>query len=318
MNTPVLFLVFNRPDTTRMVFEAIRNARPSRLYVAADGPRRNVPSDIDNCETTRTVATQVDWPSDLKTLFRTSNLGCKVGVATAIDWFFENEEEGIILEDDVVPVAGFFPYCEELLNRYRLDQRVSLISGHNLAGTQQSPYSYVFSNYQHIWGWASWRRAWADYDMEMKEWPSWRDGGGLNRISARDPPFNSYWRHVFDTTHRGAIDTWDYQWQFANWRLGRLAILPRASLIQNVGFRSDATHTKEPEPAHLRALGSQELTFPLVHPPQLAPSPQVEAMIGRTFFGITWRRYWFLQLKRLPILGPAVARVHKMLRKATP
>ncbi len=170
MRSPVLFLVFNRPDSTRKVFDAIRSARPPKLYITADGPRPDRPAEAKLCSEVRAIASAVDWPCEVKTLFRESNLGCKAGVSSGITWFFSHEDEGIILEDDVLPVPTFFNFCDEMLERYRDDARVSMISGCNLISNHFSPkQSYFFSRYNLIWGWATWRRAWQHYDVAMTQ-----------------------------------------------------------------------------------------------------------------------------------------------------
>ncbi len=190
MQSPILLLVFNRPDTTRQVFETIRAARPPRLYVAADGPRPGRAGEAERCAEVRELTTQIDWPCELKTLFRNENLGCKIGVSSAIDWFFQNEPEGIILEDDVVPLPSFFLYCDVLLDRYRNDIRVGVISGSNLVSNHlMLEESYFFSRYNHIWGWASWRRAWDHYDVTMASWPEWRNNRGLQNIPGSNKLF---------------------------------------------------------------------------------------------------------------------------------
>ena len=208
MKSPLLFLVFNRPKTTRQVFEAIRAERPTKLYVAADGPRQNRQDEPERCEEVRRVATNVDWPCEVKTRFSDHNFGCKAGVSNGINWFFENEEEGVILEDDILPLPSFFAYCDELLERYRHDDRVAMISGCNLISSYYKPNeSYFFSRIPHIWGWASWRRAWQHFDISMNTWPVWRDQGGLEYFSAGNKLVNSYWRHKFNEVYNGKIDT---------------------------------------------------------------------------------------------------------------
>src|SRR5688572_20529443 len=170
LNTPVLFLIFNRPAVTKQVFEAIREMRPTRLYIAADGPRPAIPNELDNCRKAREAALAVDWECQVKTLFRDKNLGCGRGPSTAITWFFEHETEGIILEDDCMPSPSFFSYCAELLARYRDDTRIMHIAGTNLEKPQQrdQEHSYHFSNFTYCWGWATWRRAWKFHDFDMK------------------------------------------------------------------------------------------------------------------------------------------------------
>jgi hypothetical protein len=177
---PVLFLVFNRPDTTRDVFQTIRRARPPRLCVAAYGPRQDRQGERERCESVREIATDIDWPCELHTLFRTTNLGSEMAVSGGISWFFQHEAEGIILEDDVLPDPTFFRFCGELLERYRLEAKVMMISGNYLLGPKQRPAtSYYFSRYTHIWGWASWRRAWSRYDRAMSQWPTLRSSNFL-------------------------------------------------------------------------------------------------------------------------------------------
>lgn len=241
----VLFLVFNRPDTTVKVFEAIRAARPSRLYVAADGPRQSRPAEAAVVEKVRQIATQVDWPCEVTTLFRENNLGCKKAVSSAIDWFFEHEQEGIILEDDCLPHADFFPYCAQLLERYRDDDRVGFIAGTafcdlRASGLTWADEDYVYARYPSVWGWASWRRAWKDYDVSLSSWPQRRNDVLTlthNRKLARIQ------EKLFDRVHAGEIDTWDYQVSYMLWSTSRLVVVPRLNLVENVGFGPDATHT---------------------------------------------------------------------------
>ena len=265
MLSPILFLVFNRPAPTAQVFAAIRAARPPRLYVAADGARSNRPGEEQRCEQTRRVATAVDWPCEVKTLFREKNLGCKQAVSQALDWYFECEEEGVVLEDDCVPDPSFFRYCDELLEYHRNDDRVALISGDNFQfGRMYGESSYYFSRYCHIWGWASWRRAWRRYDRDINAWPAFRDNGGLERVFGTRPREVRYWRRILDEVHQGKIDTWDYQWNFAVWAQSMLTILPQKNLVKNIGFGVDATHTTgRSKFADMRA---EKLDFPLRHP----------------------------------------------------
>jgi len=265
VNAAVLFLVFNRPDTTAQVFETIREARPPRLYVAADGPRASRAGEAERCAQVRSIATQIDWPCEVHTLFRQENLGCKRAVSGAIDWFFENEEEGIILEDDVLPQPGFFRFCEELLARYRDDHDVSMISGCNLLGdAYEAPASYFFSRYMHIWGWASWRRAWAHYDVGMTGWGTPQSLAQLDKVLHGRQHAVRYWRSIFDRVRANEIDTWDYQWVHAGWANDMIAIIPARNMVRNLGFGADATHTTGEAPHEV--LEAKNISFPLTHP----------------------------------------------------
>ena len=278
MRSPILFLVFNRPDTTAKVFERIRAAKPPRLYVAADGPRAGRTGELEACRQVRDIATQVDWPCELKTLFQERNLGCKIGVSTGISWFFEQEPEGVILEDDVLPDPSFFGYCDELLEKYRFDERVGMISGSNLISSRvECGESYFFSKIPLIWGWAAWRRSWQPYDVTLKNWPLWDRRGGLQKLFPNKPLVISYWRDAFNRVFDGKLNTWDYQLMFTRWSNGGLTIIPKNNLTDNLGYGANATHTSQHKPACLLDSPVVELKFPLIHP------AQIEAIDARDF-----------------------------------
>jgi len=288
MNSPVLFLVFNRPSTTKQVFEAIRAARPPRLYVAADGPRAGRSGEAQLCDQVRAIATAVDWPCEVKTLFRDSNLGCKMGVSTGIDWFFENEPEGIILEDDVLPLPSFFPYCDELLERYRHDDSVWMVSGSNLIpGQIPLEESYFFSQNALIWGWASWRRAWQHYDVRMQAWPKLKQEGWLKSVFPGQPLLISHWTYLFDELYAGKRDTWDYQCAYTCWLTNSVTITPAQNLTENLGFGEAATHTSSQKPDFLLEAIPADLSFPLIHPTSLAPNAKADLMVFEKVHGIT-------------------------------
>lgn len=289
MRSAVLFVVFNRPETTREVFGAIRAARPPRLYVAADGPRAGRRGEAERSAEVRGIATAVDWPCEVNTLFRDRNLGCKMGVSGAIDWFFDHEDEGIILEDDVLPLPGFFEFCDELLARYRDDEQVAMISGCNLISNRMAARdSYFFSRYTHIWGWASWRRAWRHYDVALTDWPRWRDSGGLERVGGNNMLFSGYWRKVFNAVHAGKIDTWDYQWTFACWRAGGLSVISGFNQTTNLGFGTDATHTTAAAPQFVLDSPVRALDFPLTHPTSVVRNGAADQLLTQVVYGITW------------------------------
>jgi hypothetical protein len=243
LQTAVLFLVFNRPHTTTQVFEAIRKAKPPRLYVAADGPRVNREGEAEMCGRVRAIATAVDWPCEVKTMFRGKNLGCKHAISGGITWFFEHEEQGIILEDDCLPHPDFFTFCETLLDRYATNDRVSVITGNNFQnGRQRGGASYYFSKYNHCWGWASWRRAWQHYQGDMPFWPEWSQSDAW-RKQTPDPVERHYWRKIFERVRAGQIDSWAYPWTASVWYQDGLTASPNVNLVSNIGFGPDSTHT---------------------------------------------------------------------------
>jgi hypothetical protein len=282
--SPVLFVIFNRPDTASCVMEAIRAAGPTRLYVAADGPRDGNGED-QRCEEARRIATEVSWQCEVKTLFRARNLGCRLGVSTAIDWFFEHEEEGIILEDDCVPSQSFFRYCGELLERFRHDERIMHISGSNFQqGRSVTPYSYYFSRYPHCAAWASWRRAWRLYDSDMSLWVNYRLSQALRSWGDGDPTFTSYWTEIFDQIARNEPDSWAYRWTFTCWAHHGLTCLPVRNLVTNIGFGPDATHTKNANGSGAR-LPREELEFPLRHPSLVVRNVEADSFTQTHHFG---------------------------------
>jgi hypothetical protein len=266
LNTAVLFLVFNRLDTTKQVFEAIRQAKPPRLYVAADGARDNKEGEPEKVQAVRDYIMQnIDWECEVKTLFLEQNLGCKYAVSGAISWFFENEEQGIILEDDCLPSQSFFWYCEELLLRYKDDMRVWHISGDNFQnGIQRGEASYYFSKFNHIWGWASWANRWKAYDPEMRTFEKFKTWGKLKSVFS-DKQDQDYWFSIFNQVFQGKIDTWDYQWTYTVLSNNGLSVLPNENLISNIGFGPEATHTKSLDSEHSK-IPRFELSKNIKHP----------------------------------------------------
>ena len=240
---PVLFLTFNRPESTAAVFDAIRRFGPDKLYLAADGGRSGIRGEPEACEAVRKIITAVDWPCEVKTLFRDENLGCKLAVSGAIDWFFRHEEEGVILEDDCLPSEEFFDFCAQMLLRYRENDAIWMVTGNNLqAGRARGTASYYFSKYTHIWGWATWRRAWANYSVDMDFWPEMRLRDQWKNLFDL-PPERYHWQRIFDRSYQGKIDTWDYAWMATVWLNDGLTVTPNANLVRNIGLGCDATHT---------------------------------------------------------------------------
>lgn len=260
--TPVLFLVFNRPDTTKRVFEEIRKARPKQLFIAADGPRNSEEKKKTDA-IRKGILKDIDWPCKVKTLFRNNNLGCKYAVSGAIDWFFENVEQGIILEDDCLPSQSFFRLCQELLEKYKDDERIMHLSGTNVNSISPINESYFFAYNYNVWGWATWRRAWKKYDLGIKLWPRIRDSEmlGIFTINALEKWLT---KKTMDRVFKGEIDTWDYQWWFSCIANGGLAIIPKENMIKNIGLtrgtHMNSSDTKKSLPLH-------EINFPLVHNP---------------------------------------------------
>lgn len=263
LQTPVLFLVFNRLDTTKQVFGAIRQAKPPRLYVASDGARSDREGELEKVQEVRDYITNnIDWDCEVKTLFREQNLGCRVAVSGAIDWFFEKEEQGIILEDDCLPDQSFFEFCESMLNHYCQDKRIMLVTGTNdLIDWKSDIQSYHFSYYGSIWGWASWRRAWKYYDAEMSLWENNEIKNRIRDVLVDEKQYK-YREKICEKTYKGEINSWGYVWTFSRLLQSGLSIVPSINLISNIGFGEDATHTKSSK-SSLANFVKKPMQFPL-------------------------------------------------------
>jgi hypothetical protein len=218
--------MFNRPEETLVVFNAIREAKPSRLYIAQDGPRTK-DGELELCDKTRQIILKIDWDCEFKTLIRTNNLGCKIAVSEAISWFFENEKEGIILEDDCLPSNDFFKFCDDNLERYRYDNRIGHISGSNFQFGNKfgSSDSYYFSKLFDIWGWATWRRVWLHYDVNMENL-DFAIKYDFYKSVTDNSYFKNYFYGVLQDVKDNKINTWDYQYTFQNSIQGFLSIFP--------------------------------------------------------------------------------------------
>lgn len=262
MKSAVLFLIFNRPDTTQVVFDEIRKAKPPRLYVAADGPRVSREGEFDICLQTRSIVESIDWECDVKTLFRKGNLGCRVAVSSAIDWFFENEEEGIILEDDIVPAPEFFEFCDLMLDRYRDKPRVMMVAGFNPLGAGVESSQYFFSQNPTIWGWATWRSRWLQYDVEMSEWSP----NVFTKLMKHKLPLyvQEYFLDAYQKTKDNLLNTWDYQWTLQIQLRDGLVVKPVANLITNIGVMG--THSGTVDKNHYVPLG--RLAIPEIQLPK--------------------------------------------------
>jgi hypothetical protein len=242
-NTPILFLLFNRPDTTQLVFNEIRKIKPKYLYISADGPRKNNNSDIIKCKKTREIIDQIDWNCKVHTVFREENFGCGNAMSKAITWFFSKVEKGIILEDDCIPSPSFFTFCEKMLIKYNNDKRITHVNGTSYV-VKDSQDTYYFSKYYHVWGWATWKRAWINYSFNMPSYPKFKAENQIQNIFSNQV-IQNFWISCFDMVHSHKIDTWDYQWVYANLVSGGVSIMPYVNLVSNIGFNNEATHTKD-------------------------------------------------------------------------
>lgn len=301
-------LVFNRPATTQRVLQAVRQAKPSRLYVAADGPRLGNLNDQLQSKLVRQLFDNIDWPCEVHTRFLRENLGCRMAVSSAISWFFDNEEQGIILEDDTVPNDDFFAFCDEMLNRYKEDERVFSVSGSSLAQPWlKTSLSYVYSRYVCVWGWASWRRAWSRYDESMADWPKIR--ASKDSLPLMPSGFaKHYWSLVFDLVYSRSIGTWDHQWVYAHWKHKGFSILPTKNMVLNLGFGDGATHTSGAAPDYVQTMKHCQVASPYLGPDRVADSRELEQVLSRHVHKVGLLAYLKLAVRKFP-------KVFKFLKK---
>ncbi len=275
-----LLIAFNRPKETKEVFDAIRNAKPRKLYIATDGARITHPNDTILLEETRKIFDNIDWECEVKTLHSEVNQGCKVAVSSAIDWFFKHEEVGIILEDDCKPSLSFFHFCDEMLNRYRDDNRVMQISGSHLVSNHNShyPYSYYFTRLNDIWGWATWRRAWKHFSLDMPNYLEFKKGSNLQNYGLK-PEITKWLQSYLDDTYFNDSRIWSIQWTYAMIVNNGLSINPSSNLVENIGFTKDGTGANSSFNSFnlynnfkIQSMGN------ISHPPFILPSSCLESL----------------------------------------
>jgi len=295
---PILFLIFNRLDTTKQVFEKIRSVKPRYLYIASDGPRSSKFNENQIVKEVRTwILENIDWDCEYKLLFRENNLGCGIAVSTAINWFFENVEMGIILEDDCLVDLSFFRFSEELLYKYKYDTKITSICSSNTIGYSSDTNSYTFSKYSLIWGWATWKRAWNKYDFNIESWPALKANKWLKSIN-KSFRFYHYWTHVFDTCYEKRVNTWDYQWNFTSFLNEGLSIIPHINLVRNIGIGINQTH--QVDERYSKYL-EQEIKFPLKHPQYISINYKVDIELEKKIFSLSFTDLIIIFIKKIPL-----------------
>jgi hypothetical protein len=286
---PILIIGFNRPAHLKVLIDRLREIAPTQIYVALDGSRPDREGEREKVAACRELIHNIDWPCTVKTNFQETNLGCGLGVSTAITWFFEQVDRGIILEDDIIPDPSFFPYCTELLDRYAVDPSVFAISGCNFvpAEFQSRPVeSFRFSQVPHIWGWATWKDRWQLYSLEISGWRERLPVHKLWTKSGGNIPGTVYWAGTFELLARKEVDTWDGQLVYCSMVNNALTATSNVNLIQNIGFDGEATHTLE-DRDELQPVRSMD--FPLVFPTRVQVDSKADAWTRRNHFRATWR-----------------------------
>ena len=304
LDMPVVFFVFNRPDTTELVFKEIAKVKPEKLFVVSDGPRLHKPGEVERVREAREIIERVDWDCKVIKKYSESNLGCKVAISSGLDWVFDQVSEAIILEDDCLPTPSFFRFCQEMLIKYRDDARVGMISGDNFQfNNSTSEFDYYFSRYCHIWGWATWKRAWQYYDVNIASWPALKNSKFLSTILSSKSNIE-HWEKSFDMVFNCQLDTWDHQWTLACWQNQMVSIMPRVNLISNLGFGNQATHTHGI--SIYSKMKTKEIQFPIRHPMLIEVDQDADAYTAKNMFSTSIFRkilrrtvlpYWYKLIK---------------------
>ncbi|MDX2188503.1 MAG: nucleotide-diphospho-sugar transferase [Bacteroidota bacterium] len=303
---PILFLIFNRPECTKVVFEQIKNIKPIKLYIAADGPRASVPDDIFNCKEARSIIENVDWNCNVKLLLREQNLGCGKAVSEAISWFFSFEKMGVILEDDTLPNPSFFEFCNTMLIKYESNDKVMHINGTNygIKSVLESRSTYYFTKYMICWGWATWSKSWEKYNFKIDEVLKYNDKKNELKKLFYSSNEKAFWNNSIEKVRQNKIDTWDIQWAMTIWINAGFCIQPNYNLVSNIGFdSSNATHTKEYDP--LMSNLSTELLPTIIHPEQLIIDQKADELLFKKLY-LRWLpqrnyllHYTFLKIKEI-------------------
>lgn len=296
LHTPIAFFIFKRPKETSLVFETIRNIKPKVLFIVADGPRNTDEQVL--CEQTRKIVEVIDWPCRVFRNYSDTNLGCKARVSSGLDWVFKNTDKAIILEDDCLPDQSFFIFCQEMLNKYKGNEEIMHIGGLNIQDDKSLVIeSYYFSQIAQIWGWATWRRAWQKYDVNMMDWPQIKKERKLHNI-LEDSPTVDYFEYLFQRMYSHELDTWDVAWTYACMKTAGLSIVPSKNLIKNIGFGEGATHTKANK-GNLGGMSTSRIEFPLIHPQKIEINRRSDKQVFKRVFGIQSRYgqrvLWFIK-----------------------
>lgn len=299
LNTPILFIIFNRFETTKQSFQKIKKAKPKQLFIAADGPRDFIEGEVHICnKTIQYVLQNIDWDCEINTKLEETNIGCKKNVIEAISWFFHHVEKGIILEDDILCTDQFFSFCDELLETYKNDPEIMLISGTNFISPRKFEISesYIFSNYANTWGWATWRRAWDGYDSEILDWEKPEVRLELSLYLKKEE--FKFFSNLFDKID-DFKQAWDYQWWFHRFKQKGVGIIPSTNLIKNIGFDQYATHTKD-VPERVKNPIMNTFTFPLRHPITKEINTKYDKLISKQ--GYTIKNISLLNLLKRKVL----------------
>lgn len=325
MESPILFIAFKRLDTTKKVFEAILDVQPKKIYIAIDGPRNL--KEFNEVESVRAYISNkiehIKWDCKIKTKFNEKNLGIGFGATNAIDWFFENEKKGIILEDDCVPNKSFFSFCDEMLNYFENEKRVGMVEGFNPFPRIPINHSFFFSKYTLCWGgWATWRDRWSLHDVFTNDWPLTKNTNFLRQFSNNKKQVATYWSLVFDAIHKKTNFSWDTRLSYAFFKKRMLSIIPRKNIVDNIGYGNEgATNTYLPKPHYIEELKKEELEFPLIYPKDFIIMEEWDELIEKVLFDINYKTITRLTIgnlirsnRMLKLFYPYISKLYKIYK----
>jgi hypothetical protein len=304
MNTPVLILVYNRPFQTKVLIDSLRKIRPKKIFISSDGPKINTLDAKQNHEV-KNILKKINWTKEIKLNYMNKNYGCKEAVSRGIKWFFSKVKMGIILEDDCIPNKDFFFFTQKMLNKYKNNKNIYVVSGNNFLDNKvKINESYYFSKYNHCWGWATWARAWKNYDKNLHKWNSFKKSKSWKNkfiISLE----RKYWERIFNLCYKKKIDSWAYPWLYSIWLKNGLSILPKSNLVENIGFNLDATHTFSHKKLNFPA---KKIERKIIHPEIIKINDLADAFVLNNFFCIKnffWP-YRFVYLLNLFLKTPVL------------
>jgi hypothetical protein len=278
--TPIAFFIFNRPNTTKKVFETIRKIQPAELFIIADGPRENNSNDVRLCSESRNLAEDVDWDCKVHKNYSEINIGLRRRIPSGLNWVFDKVEKAIILEDDCLPHSSFFRFCDVLLDYYKDKEEIMAISGTNIfPHIKPKKESYYFSAFVKVWGWATWRRAWKNYNDEINDWPKLKKSDFLFKVLKNEKSVK-YWETILQEVYEEKINSWAYRWRFSIWQNKGLTIVPAVNSVTNIGFGKEATNTKGPGKRYA-VHPYNEIVFPLKHPKLIERNEALDKLVTK-------------------------------------
>jgi hypothetical protein len=280
MKTPIVLIIYHRPKLTAKVINSLREVKPSKIFVVADGPKNRFDEKL--CQETRALIKLINWKCKIYKNYAHRNLGVRKRVVSGLDWVFSKVSRAIIIEDDLEIDKSFYKFCSEMLEKYKDEEKIISIAGNNfLFGKYNLTKSYLFSRYVYSTGWATWKRAWKLYDNTMTKWPSLRETSWLHDILG-NRVMELYWKKIFDMTYAEKVDSWAYRWTYSSFLCNGLTITPKLDLVAHIGYGEQATHTKRRD--RIAGMKTAKMNFPLIHPKKIIRNARADTIVERNIY----------------------------------